>query len=142
MPSIVAFNYDGEVIYQNTVDDFRELCQRIHDGNILPDNVGSTPLVRMNSLIVLAQEPTKPKKEVTKLTQKQCLVLQCLASSLTPKQTAVKMNLSEDSIREYIKILKKKFKTDSRDQLMAMAGYLGLIDPYKLVSIENQKDNT
>ena len=54
-----------------------------------------------------------------------------LASSLTPEQTAIKMGLSEESIRLYLKILKKKFKTESRDQLMAMAGYLGLCDPYQ-----------
>ena len=47
------------------------------------------------------------------------------------------MGLSENAVREYLKILKKKFKTDSRDQLMAMAGYLGLCDPFKNETKQN-----
>lgn len=30
----------------------------------------------------------------------------------------------------HIRALKKKFNTDSRDQMMAMAGTLGLCDPF------------
>ncbi len=65
------------------------------------------------------------------------MVIQYLANSFTPEQTAIKMGLSENAVREYIKILKKKFKTDSRDQLMAMAGYLGLCDPFENETEQN-----
>ena len=67
------------------------------------------------------------------------MVLQCLANSLTPEQTAIKMGLSENAIREYLKILKEKFKTDSRDQLMAMAGYLELCDPFQNETEEKEE---
>ena len=131
MPSIVVFNDEGNVVYQNTVDDVHELVKTIRDGGELPGFSESSPPVRINGLIILAEQSRVCKRPTPKLTQKQCQVLQCLANSLTPEQTAMKMGLSEESIRLYLKILKKKFKTESRDQLMAMAGYLGLCNPYQ-----------
>ena len=131
MPSIVVFNDEGNVVYQNTVDDVHELVKTIRDGGDLPGFSVSPPPVRINGLIILAEQSRECIRPTPKLTQKQCQVLQCLANSLTPEQTAMKMGLSEESIRLYLKILKKKFKTESRDQLMAMAGYLGLCNPYQ-----------
>jgi DNA-binding CsgD family transcriptional regulator len=131
MPSIVVFNDEGNVVYQNTVDDVHELVKTIREGGDLPGFSESPPAVRINGLIILAEQSRVCKRPTPKLTQKQCQVLQCLANSLTPEQTAMKMGLSEESIRLYLKILKKKFKTESRDQLMAMAGYLGLCNPYQ-----------
>lgn len=131
MPSIVVFNDEGNVVYQNTVDDVHELVKTIRDGGDLPGFSESPPPVHINGLIILAEQSRVCKRPTPKLTQKQCQVLQCLANSLTPEQTAMKMGLSEESIRLYLKILKKKFKTESRDQLMAMAGYLGLCNPYQ-----------
>jgi len=128
MPSIVVFNDEGNVVYQNTVDDVHELVKTIRDGGNLP---GFSESPRINGLIILAEQSRECKRPTPKLTQKQCQVLQCLANSLTPEQTAMKMGLSEESIRLYLRILKKKFKTESRDQLMAMAGYLGLCNPYQ-----------
>lgn len=136
MPSIVVFNDIGEVVYQNTAVDARELARKIHDEGFEADSFGFSQPVQVNGLILLTQSPPKQKRNIPKLTEKQCMVLQCLANSFTPEQTAIKMGLSENAVREYIKILKKKFKTDSRDQLMAMAGYLGLCDPFENETIE------
>ena len=131
MPSIVVFNDEGSVVYQNSVDDVQELVKTIRDGGRLPGFSESSPPVRINGMIILAEINPVCRRKAPKLTQKQCQVLQCLASSLTPEQTAIKMGLSEESIRLYLKILKKKFNTDSRDQLMAMATYLGVCNPYQ-----------
>jgi DNA-binding CsgD family transcriptional regulator len=131
MPSIAVFNDEGNIVYQNSVDDVQELIKTIREGGNLQGYSESTPPVRINGLIILAEQAPTCKRNAPKLTLKQCQVLQCLASSLTPEQTAIKMGLSENSIRLYLKTLKKKFKTESRDQLMAMAGYLRLCDPYK-----------
>lgn len=139
MPSIVVFNDEGNVVYKNIVADVQELVKNIHEGDKLPDSLGSTPLVRINGLVILAEQSPAPKRTAPKLTAKQCMVLQCLASSLTPEQTALRMGLSENTIREYLKILKKKFKTNSRDQLMAMAGYLGLCDPFQDCAVNSDK---
>lgn len=139
MPSIVVFNDIGEVVYQNTAVDAQELTRKIHDEGFEADSFGFSQPVQVNGLIILTQQPPKQKRDVPKLTERQCMVLQCLANSLTPEQTAIKMGLSENAIREYLKILKKKFKTDSRDQLMAMAGYLELCDPFQNETEEKEE---
>ena len=131
MPSIVIYSDEGNVLYQNIVGDIQELVKTIHDGGELPGFTEPPPPVRINGLIILAEQSRVCRRPAPKLTQKQCQVLQCLANSLTPEQTAIKMGLSEESIRLYLKTLKKKFSTESRDQLMAMAGYLGLCNPYQ-----------
>lgn len=130
MPSIVIYNDNGNILYQNIVSDVQELVNTIHDGGVLPGYSESTPPVRINGMIILAED-VPPKRIAPKLTAKQCMVLQYMASSLTPEQAAIKMGISENTVRLHLKVLKKKFNTESRDQLMAMAGYLGLCDPFQ-----------
>ena len=131
MPSIVVFNDEGNVVYQNTVDDVHKLMKTIRDGGDLPGFSESPTPVRVNGLIILAEQSRACKLPIPKLTQKECQVLQWLSLAKTPRQIAIQMVLSEESIRQYLKILKRKFNTDSRDQLMAMAAYLGICNPYK-----------
>lgn len=133
MPSVVVYNDEGKVLYQNIFADAQELVFSVREEEVVPGFPQPTSAVRVNSLLVLANQEPEIEREVPKLTAKQCQVLQCLSSSLTPGQTARKMNLSEESIRSYLKILKRKFKTESRDQLMAMAGALGICDPFKKI---------
>jgi two-component system nitrate/nitrite response regulator NarL len=66
------------------------------------------------------------------LSERQISVLQLLAKAYTTDQIALKLGLSEATIRLHISALKKKFGTISRDQMMAMAGTLGLCDPFDL----------
>jgi DNA-binding CsgD family transcriptional regulator len=131
MPSIVVYNDEGNVLYQNIVCDVQELVKTIHDRGILPGYSELTLPVHVNGLIILAQQEATPKIISPKLTQKQYMVLQCLASSLTTGQTARKMGISETMVRLHMQALKKKFNTISRDQLMAKAGYLGVCNPYQ-----------
>jgi DNA-binding CsgD family transcriptional regulator len=131
MPSIVVYNDEGDVLYQNIINDVQQLVKTIHDGGVLPGYSESTPAVRINGLIILAEQAATQKRIAPKLTEKQCMVLQCLANSLTPAQTAIKMGISENTIRLHLRALKKKFHTESRDQLMAIAGYLGICHPFQ-----------
>jgi DNA-binding CsgD family transcriptional regulator len=131
MPSIVVYNDEGDILYQNIVSGVQELVKAIRDGATLPGYSESTTTVRINGMLILAEQIPVSKPPGPKLTAKQCTVLQGLASSFTPGQIAIKMGISEPTIRMHISALKKKFNADSRDQLMAMAGYLGLCDPYQ-----------
>ena len=138
MPSIVVYNDDGNILYQNIVSDIQELVKAIHDGETLPGYSESTPTVRINGMIILAEHIPTTKPPGPKLTTKQCIVLQGLACSFTPGQIAIKMGISEPTIRMHISALKKKFNAESRDQLMARAGYLGLCDPYQNMPVEER----
>ncbi len=68
-------------------------------------------------------------------------VLQLLARAYTPDQIALKLGLTEATIRLHISALKKKFGTDSRDQMMAMAGQLGLCDPFETSTVHDQQED-
>lgn len=76
-------------------------------------------------------EPVQISRNFPKLSHRETEVLQFLADGLTPEQTALRMAIKTCTVRKYLTNLRKKFKTDSRDQLMARAGYLGFCDPYK-----------
>lgn len=130
MPSIVVINEVGSVLYQNVSDDIQDVVKAIRDGGILPGYSRACPEVQVNGLIVLVEQPPKPKRLAPALSARQVSVLQLLAKAYTPDQIAIKLGLSEATIRLHISALKKKFGTVSRDQMMAMAGTLGLCDPF------------
>lgn len=108
MPSIVVYNDEGDVLFQNIINDVQELVKTIHNGGVLTGYSESTLPVRINGLIILAEQAATQKRIAPKLTEKQCMVLQCLANSLTPAQAAIKMGISENTIRLHLKTLKKK----------------------------------
>lgn len=133
MPSIVVINEEGTVLYQSVTDNIQEVVKTIRDGGILPGYSGACPEVQVNGLIVLAEQPPKPQRLAPALSARQMSVLQLLAKAYTTDQIAIKLGLSEATIRLHISALKKKFGTVSRDQMMAMAGTLGLCDPFDVI---------
>jgi DNA-binding NarL/FixJ family response regulator len=132
VPPIVVINEVGSVLFQNVSDDIQEVVNAIRDGGILPGYSGECHEVQVNGLIVLVEQPIKPRRLAPALSMRQVSVLQLLAKAYTPDQIAIKLGLSEATIRLHISALKKKFGTISRDQMMAMAGTLGLCDPFDL----------
>ena len=133
MLSIVVINEEGNVLYQNVVDDVQDLVKIIRDGRNVPGYaLEDCPEVQVNGLIVLAGQPPKPKRKAPALSERQMSVLQLLAKAYTPDQIAIKLGVTEATIRLHISALKKKFGTESRDQMMAMAGHLGLCDPFEI----------
>jgi len=142
MPSIVVINDEGSVLYQNVVEDGQDLVKIIRDGRNVPGYaLDDCPEVQVNGLIVLAGQPPKPKRKVPALSERQISVLQLLARAYTPEQIALKLGLTEATIRLHISALKKKFGTDSRDQMMAMAGQLGLCDPFETSPAHDQQED-
>ena len=142
MPSIVVFNEEGSVLYQNAVEDGQDLVKIIRDGRNVPGySLEDCPEVQVNGLIVLAGQPPKPKRKAPALSERQISVLQLLARAYTPDQIALKLGLTEATIRLHISALKKKFGTDSRDQMMAMAGQLGLCDPFETSPVHDQQED-
>ena len=131
MLSVVVLNDEGNVLIQYAVNDAQELVKIDHDGGVLSVDTESPPLVLIDGMIILAKQTQKPKQIVPMLSPKQLTVLQYLASSLTPMQIAVKMGVTLPTIRMHINEIKKKFNAETRDQMMAKAGCLGLCDPFK-----------
>ena len=142
MPSIVVINDEGSVLYQNVVEDVQDLVKIIRDGRNVPGYaLDDYPEVRVNGLIVFAGQSPKPKRKAPALSERQMGVLQLLAKAYTPDQIAIKLGVTEATIRLHISALKKKFGTDSRDQMMAMAGQLGLCDPFETSTVHDQQED-
>ena len=142
MPSIVVINDEGSVLYQNVVEDVQDLVKIIRDGRNVPGYaLDDCPEVQVNGLIVLAGQLPKPKRKAPILSERQISVLQLLARAYSPDQIALKLGLTEATIRLHIRALKKKFGTDSRDQMMAMAGHLGLCDPFEASVVHDQQED-
>ena len=82
-------------------------------------------------LTITACQETQPNIEKPQLSLRESEVLQNLANGLSPDQIALKMGVKIRTVRKHLCNLEMKFKTDSRDQLMARAGYLQLCNPYQ-----------
>ena len=141
MPFIVLYNDEGKVIYQNNKIDAQEFVKTISDGGELSGYSESTKPPEIKGLILLTDHVLTQKPIAPQLSKRQYVVLQYLASSLTPQQIALKLGISKPTIHMHISMLKKKFNAESRDQLMAMAGYLEVCDPFIHEPLEEGKRN-
>lgn len=130
MPAIVIINDEGNLNFQNITQNIAELMRNIRKGDQLPGTAETPPQERLDGLVILPPSPPVPTRKAPALSERQILVLRLLARALTPEQIALKLGLSEGTIRMHMCAIKRKFKTDSRDQMMAMAGSLGLCDPF------------
>jgi len=104
--------------------------------NMLPESLEPCRTVlnfHGSELTITAKEPSLPEIDKPVLSMRESEVLQYLANGLSPDQIALKLNIKVRTVRKHLYHLEEKFKTGSRDQLMARAGYLKLCDPYKLL---------
>ena len=131
MPFIVLYNDEGKVIYQNNKIDAQEFVKTIRESGELPGCSETTKPPDIKGLILLTEHVLTQKPIAPRLSKRQYAILQYLASSLTSQQIALKLSISKPTIQMHISMLKKKFNAESRDQLMAMAGYLEICDPFK-----------
>jgi DNA-binding CsgD family transcriptional regulator len=141
MPFIVLYNDEGKVIYQINKIDAQEFVKNISDSGELPGYSESTRPPEIKGSILLTDHVLTQKPIAPQLSKRQFVVLQYLASSLTPQQIALKLGISKPTIHMHISMLKKKFNAESRDQLMAMAGFLEICDPFKHETLEEGKTN-
>jgi DNA-binding CsgD family transcriptional regulator len=100
----------------------------------LPDPCSTVIDFRGDKLTVTPNQASQPNIGHPKLSLREAEVLQYLANGLSPEQTALAMKIKIRTVRKYLGNLRKKFNTESRDQLMASGGYLRLCDPYKIIS--------
>jgi DNA-binding CsgD family transcriptional regulator len=53
-----------------------------------------------------------------------------MANALTVEQSAIRMGITVRTARKYLNQARKKLDAETRDQMMARAGALGIIDPF------------
>ena len=134
MVSIVVRIEAGKILFQN----FEPLGQDVLDTNRIENfQPGLTDLSksfsdkRKNGLVIISTKDDEviPENRPA-VSLRECQVLRYMSNGLTPEQTAAKMGITIRTVRKHLDNLKRKFKTDSRDQLMARAAYWKICDPY------------
>lgn len=129
MLSILVYDSSGNFIHQCDVEDMQGLL-RIFQTELQPRYSDNSFEVSISGKIVLTEPVRGPASVAPALTERQNQVLQLMACSYEPKQIAKELNISEATVRMHIQCLKKRFGVDSRDQMMAVAGALGLCNPF------------
>jgi DNA-binding CsgD family transcriptional regulator len=125
MPSIMVIKGEGNALYN-------KIQKLIEEESTSEKSYGP-------DIVNLQEMPHQPgdcnpgfSYDRPKLTRREAEVLQLLAMGKTPDQMAYKLGITPSMVRKHLYRLRAKFKTDSRDQLMAMAGYLRLCNPYQV----------
>jgi DNA-binding CsgD family transcriptional regulator len=134
MVSIMVRIEAGKILFQN----FEPLAQDVLETNGLENfQPGLTDLSksftdkRKNGLVIISAKDDEfiPENRPA-VSLRECQVLQYMSNGLTPEQTGAKMGITYRTVRKHLDNLKRKFNTDSRDQLMARAAYWKICDPY------------
>lgn len=71
-----------------------------------------------------------PESMLPALSFRQKEIIELLAHSLSPKQIANELGISESTVRMHINVLKKRFNVSSCYHLMAVVTALGLCSPF------------
>jgi len=125
MPFIKASSDEGDILDHE--------YKRVNSGEnnlpLFPDPCRAVVEYHGSEFTITAKEPP-PEIEWPKLSMRESEVLKYLASGLSPDQIALMMKIKVRTVRKHLDHLEAKFKTVSRDQLMARAGYLRLCNPY------------
>jgi len=135
MPFIKVNSEEGDILdhHFNEEDRGENLLPEI------PDPCRAVINYHGSELTITSKEKPLPEIEGPKLSLRESEVLQYLANGQSPDQIALKMDIKVRTVRKHLDNLEAKFKTDSRDQLMARAGYLRLCNPYQRVILPPAK---
>jgi DNA-binding CsgD family transcriptional regulator len=125
MPSIMVIKDEGDALYNKIQKLIEE--ESTSEKSYGPDVINLQEMVHQPGDCNQGSLYDRPK-----LSRREAEVLQLLAMGKTPDQMALKLGITPSMVRKHLYRLRAKFKTDSRDQLMAMAGYLRLCNPYQV----------
>jgi DNA-binding NarL/FixJ family response regulator len=131
MPSIIVMTNEGNTIHKEVFDPTDAFFDQLMKNGKFPELSQIRSNAKINSLIIITEIVPESKPLAPNLSGRQINILQLLSKGYSPDQIALKLNLSMPTIRLHMTKLKEKFGTSSRDQMMAMAGQLGLCNPYE-----------
>jgi DNA-binding CsgD family transcriptional regulator len=132
MPVVVICDENGNFVIQSSPLKGIELARSILNGTWQqPEHLHIDPpyhIIQRGDLIFLTNPNQEQRPSRPDLAPQEVQVLCCLGSGLSIEATAKKLHISVRTVRAYLEKLKEKLNAQSRDQLMAMAGYLGYLD--------------
>ena len=132
MPFFRIYNDHGKIFYEipisNAEEVFRPLA--VNEKAVQNEEEAQAIIVQRKGAQYATDHRHKKDDERPKLSLREHEVLKCLGKGFSPEQTAIELGISVRTVRKHMDNIKRKFHTDSRDQMMARAGYLGLCNPY------------
>ena len=129
------------MFFTKIADDIQELVRTIRDGGnclvILLTSRSASQWIDHS-----CRTATKTQKKNAGIIRTANEVLQLLAKAHTPDQIALKMGVTENHTTSH-QCIEEKIRHRKPDQLMAMAGHLGLCDPFKTSpTLDHQPQST
>ena len=122
---------NGEVISEIPVSNAEKVFRALDaDGEPSTGDEKRVVETRRNGTRYVTAHSIKKKRGKPDLSWREEQVLEGLCNALSPGQIAVSLGIQVRTIRKHLDGLKKKFQAESRDQMIARAGFLGYCDPY------------
>ncbi len=132
MPRVILFGDSDSITLFNETGSPDTIIRNIQSGlwqPKLPDPTGPYHAFYNGDTIIVTRRPTETKKKSPiYLSPHERIVLQGMADGLIDPQIALVYGLKLRMVRHFVTKLKEKLKSATREQVVAQAVSLGLID--------------
>ena len=132
MPRLILFGDSDSIAVLNETGYPETIIRNIRNGlwkPKLPDTTGPFQAFYNGETIIVTRHPSEPKKMADiHLTPHELCVLRGLVDGLGDQQIALVNQMKLRMVRHYVTKLKVKLRASSREQLVAYAVALGLVE--------------
>ena len=127
--TLSVYSADGEFILNCQMEDMASFLHVIHT-EFEPRWAEHPDSAKIRGKMLVIDSQRGPESMLPALSFRQKEIIELLAHSLSPKQIANELGISESTVRMHINVLKKRFNVSSCYHLMAVVTALGLCSPF------------
>lgn len=127
--TLSVYSADGEFILNCQMEDMASFLHVIHT-EFEPRWAEHPDSAKIRGKMLVIDSQRGPESMLPALSFRQKEIIEPLAHSLSPKQIANELGISESTVRMHINVLKKRFNVSSCYHLMAVVTALGLCSPF------------
>ena len=127
--TLSVYSADGEFILNCQMEDMASFLHVIHT-EFEPRWAEHTDSAKIRGKMLVIDSQRGPESMLPALSFRQKEIIELLAHSLSPKQIANELGISESTVRMHINVLKKRFNVSSCYHLMGVVTALGLCSPF------------
>lgn len=129
MLTLHVYTADGEFVLTSIMEDMASFLHVMHT-EFEPRWAANPDTAKIAGTMFVIDDVRGPDTMLPQLPQRQKEILELLAQSLTPKQIASRLDVSESTVRMHINRLKKRFNVSSIYNLMSVTTAVGLCSPF------------
>ena len=127
--TLSVYSADGEFILNCQMEDMASFLHVIHT-EFEPRWAEHPDSAKIRGKMLVIDSQRGPESMLPALSFRQKEIIELLAHSLSPKQIANELGISESTVRMHINVLTKRFNVSSCYHLMAVVTALGLCSPF------------